>query len=199
MMVALTDTDLEVSQLRMLFGNLQDCQQKYEHPLQSSDSTASWNYIRSLSKPSFKAIHRSGKRESEGKVRKFKQPYYFSFKLKHISYGYTSEGRCLDTNTFLYNLCFVSRSRGEIMFTRTTRHVKSNNQDKWKNAELSFSQNFIAKVLCFMRWRNLLFLFFSSVTYWKTKTWLNYSFNVIPSFIKSLRKTICMQAEHNGA
>lgn len=27
------------------------------------------------------------------------------------------------------------------------RHVKSNNQDKWKTARLSFSQNFIAKDL----------------------------------------------------
>lgn len=61
------------------------CQQQYEHPLQPSASTASWNYSRSLSTPSFRAVHRGSKSKCEEKARKFKQTYYFSFKLKSIS------------------------------------------------------------------------------------------------------------------
>lgn len=67
--------------------------------------------------------------------------------------------------------------------------TKINERGK-KSTGLSFSQNFIAKVLCFMRWKKKpLFLSSSSITYWKMKTWLNDSFNVTSSFIKSWRKT----------
>lgn len=43
----------------------------------------------------------------------------------------------------------------------------------------------------FVLWdEEIYFLFSSSVTYWKTKTWFNYSFNVLSLFRKSKRKTI---------
>lgn len=60
-------------------------QQTQAHPLLPSDTTASRNYLELCLNQVFRASHGFGKRECEAKVRKFKQTYYFPFKLKYIS------------------------------------------------------------------------------------------------------------------